>query len=128
MATSNLNKKRLLKMLVITLMILSLGLILGILAMNGFTIPCIFRRLTGLLCPGCGNTRAVISLLKFDFIKALKFNPLFPIQFGYIGFIYIVSSINYIKGGKFKYSGTPIVIDIIVASIIIIGAIIRNII
>lgn len=128
MATVKFNKKPLLKMLAITLLILSIGLFYAFLAKQGFAFPCIFRKFTGLLCPGCGNTRAVLALLRFDFIKALKFNPLFPIEFGYIGFIYIVSSLNYIKGKKFRYSGTPIAIDIIVISIVIIGTLIRNII
>lgn len=39
-------------------------------------IPCNFRRLTGLLCPGCGMTRATFSLLRLDFAKAYSYNAL----------------------------------------------------
>ena len=37
---------------------------------------CPFRRLTGLPCPGCGSTRAVMSLLHGEPAKALAWNPL----------------------------------------------------
>lgn len=37
--------------------------------------PCFFRSVTGLLCPGCGITRATISLLRFNLVDALRYNP-----------------------------------------------------
>lgn len=45
---------------------------------------CMFKAMFGLPCPGCGMTRACISLLKLDFTKAMHFHPLFwlpPIAF-----------------------------------------------
>jgi hypothetical protein len=38
--------------------------------------PCVWHRVTGLPCPGCGATRAVLSLLYGRFSAALAFNPL----------------------------------------------------
>ena len=35
---------------------------------------CLFNYLTGYQCPGCGNTRSVLSILRLDFISAVKFN------------------------------------------------------
>lgn len=37
---------------------------------------CLFHRLTGWHCPGCGGTRMVQALLKGDFLAAMRFNPL----------------------------------------------------
>jgi hypothetical protein len=37
---------------------------------------CIFHRLTGLECPGCGMTRAVHAMLHGDARGAFRFNPL----------------------------------------------------
>ena len=39
-------------------------------------IPCIFYELTGLYCPGCGITRAFLSLLKLNIYQAFRYNML----------------------------------------------------
>lgn len=41
-----------------------------------FSIDCPFHKLTGLYCPGCGITRLIFSLIKFDFYQAFRYNPL----------------------------------------------------
>lgn len=40
-------------------------------------IGCIFKKLSGLSCPGCGMTRAWLSFLKGDIGKAFYYHPLF---------------------------------------------------
>jgi hypothetical protein len=40
---------------------------------------CPFALLTGHACPGCGMTRAVISLLNGHWVQALRFHPLAPV-------------------------------------------------
>ena len=39
-----------------------------------FLLPCVFHELTGLYCPGCGNTRAAHALLHGDVAGALRQN------------------------------------------------------
>lgn len=39
-----------------------------------FMLPCIFRHITGLYCPGCGSTRALICLINHNLYGALYFN------------------------------------------------------
>lgn len=41
-----------------------------------FEIDCIFYKLTGLYCPGCGITRMFESLFNLKFYQAFRFNPL----------------------------------------------------
>ena len=41
-----------------------------------FGIPCPIYFFTGISCPGCGMTRALFSLLQFDFGRALYYHPL----------------------------------------------------
>lgn len=40
---------------------------------------CLFHRFTGLLCPGCGMTRGMISFFSYDLEKAFYFHPLAPL-------------------------------------------------
>ena len=43
---------------------------------SGQGYPCLFRRITGWYCPGCGGTRAVKYLLEGSIIKSLRCHPL----------------------------------------------------
>lgn len=44
-----------------------------------FGLPCLFRSLTGIICPGCGMSRAVLSALRLDFSQAFYYHPMFCI-------------------------------------------------
>jgi hypothetical protein len=44
---------------------------------HGFYPVCLFHKLTGLNCPGCGATRATRALLHGQFLRALHDNALF---------------------------------------------------
>ena len=46
-------------------------------AAHGFYPVCLFHKLTGLNCPGCGMTRALYALLHGNFLLALHDNALF---------------------------------------------------
>jgi hypothetical protein len=56
------------------------GLLLILFLLNPATCPllppCPFRALTGLLCPGCGSTRAVHAALHGNIATAFELNPL----------------------------------------------------
>ena len=54
--------------------------------------------LTGYPCPGCGMTRAMFCVLRFDFIGALKMHPfIYP-----IGILFLMFCIcRYILNGKY---------------------------
>ena len=58
---------------------------------------CIFKWLTGYPCPGCGSTRALISLLHGDIKQSLWYNPVVFILI-ICGFVLaFVSLIEYAK-------------------------------
>lgn len=42
--------------------------------MKYYDLDCVFIELFGIPCPGCGMTRALLSVLRFDFIQAIKYN------------------------------------------------------
>ncbi len=48
--------------------------------------PCMFRRLTGLYCPGCGSTRGLARLLRLDLAGAWSFNPMLVLAGPYLGY------------------------------------------
>ena len=50
-------------------------------------ITCVFLYFLGVPCPGCGMTRALRSVLRFEFLQAFRYNPLIycmPYVFAYI--------------------------------------------
>ena len=57
--------------------------------------PCLFYKLTGIKCAGCGITRAMHNLLNFEFEKALLLNPLIYVYIFY--FIYVVAKYIILK-------------------------------
>lgn len=50
--------------------------VLLLLAAAGLLFGCPVKRITGLPCPGCGMTRACLSLLRLDFAAAVRWHPL----------------------------------------------------
>ena len=77
---------------------------------SGPILPCIFNKITGLYCPGCGMTRAVNSCFKFEFYQALRFNALLfimPIGLAAYYFAYHTK--------KLKIAKTILIVMIIIA-------------
>ncbi len=44
--------------------------------LTGLAIPCVFRKVTGSRCPGCGISHMLIHMSKLEFHEALLSNPL----------------------------------------------------
>ncbi len=66
------NKKRIINICIIFI-ILVLYLLLFAFKLE---IPCMFKSILGISCPSCGMTRAIDSILKFNFYEAFKYNIL----------------------------------------------------
>ena len=62
------------KNIIIIVVILIIYLIVG--KIINIYIPCPLHKLTGLYCPGCGITRMLLAILRLDFYKAFRYNPL----------------------------------------------------
>lgn len=109
--------------LTVTFAILIIYGLTYIVTKNG--IPCIFHKVTGLFCPGCGITRMFISLFKLNIYQAFRYNSLV--------FILLILSILYILVDCLKYRMVKTHIKLpenayIILLIIVIGfGILRNI-
>lgn len=65
------------------------GYLLLILAMYKAGIRCLFRIWPGIPCPGCGMTRACVSLLRLDIPAAFSYHPMvFFLPLMYLYFLY----------------------------------------
>lgn len=54
-------------------------------------IPCLFQVITGLYCPGCGGTRALIYLMRGQIVKSFRYHPLVP----YMAAVVLIEVISY---------------------------------
>lgn len=120
-------KHRKKQIILISIVLLICAVIYIVISFAGVKIPCVFNRITGLKCPGCGNTRAVKALLRMDIRSAFAHNLLFPLELGYIAWVYLKTCHNYIKNNSFSYRTPHPALDIIVLVIILLWGIVRNI-
>ena len=122
-------KKRLMKVIIRDVLLLLI--LIGYYFFNKYTgiyIPCIFRKITGFKCPGCGITHLVFALLKLDFHGAFISNPLVFIYLPFIIIYFTYLDYLYIYEKKDKVlKKIPNIIWIILIIITIIYAVIRNI-
>ncbi len=70
----------------------------------GRGIPCVFRMITGLLCPGCGMTHAFSAIFHGDLRGAMDYNLLSVTLVPVLGVFFIYRIIRYIRVGNEDYS------------------------
>lgn len=77
---------------IISIMILPfMGILLYFFHVNGIPLfPCIFYKVTGFYCPGCGMSRCLIALFHFQFYQAFRYN-----LFGFLLFPSLLFYIQY---------------------------------
>ena len=63
--------------------LLYFGLGLDLLGFPSLGVPCPFNALTGLACPGCGMTRALLLVSQLQWLPALRMNPLVFLLLGF---------------------------------------------
>ncbi|MBR3837017.1 MAG: DUF2752 domain-containing protein [Clostridia bacterium] len=119
-------KKRERHLVLLTLALASGFFIFYLLATRGLSLPCIFFSLTGLQCPGCGNTRAVLALFRGDLAAAFRFNPMFLPEVLYLGWVYVIAALSYRKGKGFTYRSPAKWLDFLLLIALILWWILRN--
>ena len=66
---------------------------------SGYFLPCPFRALTGLNCPGCGTTRCLHQLLHGNVSAGFKLNPLFVVALPFLIWALVAYTNSAISGG-----------------------------
>jgi hypothetical protein len=77
-----------------------IGLILYIFAEIDILIPCIWKSIFDIRCPGCGLTRAFMFLLQLDFTAAWDSNPLIFVVFPALSYYIINDIVKFVKKNK----------------------------
>ncbi len=122
-------KKRAKKFGIGILVLIIAGMAYGVFYIKtGIGIPCIFNKITGLKCPGCGVTHMCAALMKGDVSEAMRSNVvlffisplLLYILFGYMW--------RYIKTGRMWLPKWQTVALYIMIAALVIFAIVRNLI
>jgi len=60
---------------------------------------CVFARVTGKPCPGCGMTRATVSLARGEVAEAMKLHPLSPVASPVLGGLLVLACVGYVVRG-----------------------------
>lgn len=94
---------------------------------TGFGIPCIFRLVTRLKCPGCGMTTAAMCLLRFDFAGALSANAFLILIVIFVGWVLFYSVRRYIIKGSFRLDSGSDILNIGFLVLLLVWAVVRNI-
>ena len=97
--------------------------------LTGFYVPCIFRLITGLKCPGCGVSTMCVALLQLDFEGAYTANPFLLITSPFVAFeiiyTFFVAGPDTLQRGRFHRVNN--ILLYIYAALLIIWGIYRNI-
>ena len=88
---------------------------------------CVFNRMTGLYCPGCGATRAFNHFVHLHFLKSLLCNPI-VIYVIVAYFIFMINTLLVLLTKKMGWDAYPGTITIYIGIGILLGQwIIRNV-
>ena len=121
-------KKARLKKLLLYMMLLGMaGLLYGIfVSYTGLAIPCLFRKVTGLLCPGCGVTGMCVALLDLDWRGAICCHPVLVVLLLPLTAVFICGAAGYVQNGRFRFARWQnLILYVSVAALVIFG-VVRN--
>ena len=88
---------------------------------------CMFNRVTGLYCPGCGGTRAFYYAVHLHFFKSILCHPIVMYALAAY-FIFMINTLLVRFTRRFGFEGYPVTVTIIIGVVVILGQwVIRNV-
>ena len=69
---------------------------------SAFFPQCLFHRLTGFHCAGCGITRALHALLHFRFAEAMRMHPLLVLSLPLVGYAVAIELTAWVLGDRYR--------------------------
>lgn len=115
---------------VIFILIFSLIILYGYYFLNlyyGVSIPCVFRKITGYYCPGCGITRCLFSIINGEFYQAFCYNKLIFIMLPFLCFYIVYNVYLYVYEREDKIiCRIPNIVWILLLIILILFGVVRN--
>ena len=122
-------RERAVKVALIGAIILVCGLLYGWLCITtGVAIPCVFHKITGYSCPGCGITRMCLNILKGNLREAVRCNPALFFCLGPLLVVIGSALVRYIKTGERMLKKWQNVLIYIMIAILLVHGVVRNII
>lgn len=96
-------------------------------SLTGIMIPCVFRKITGLLCPGCGITHLCVDLAHLRIREAFYDNPACFVVLPVLAVIVGRMKWRYVREGSVRTTRVEnVLLGMMVAGLIVYG-ILRNV-
>lgn len=95
---------------------------------TGLALPCPFRAVTGLLCPGCGITRLCLALLRGDWAGAWRANPALLPMLPILAALAVRLSVRYVREGSAVLTRRENALVWVLAALLAAWGIVRNLI
>ena len=83
------------------ILMLTAGMLYGLFYIKtGIGIPCVFHKISGLYCPGCGITHMCIFLMQGDIPRAMESNHMLFVLSPFLVYFFADYILRYIRTGK----------------------------
>ena len=93
----------------------------------GVGFPCLFHKITGRYCAGCGMTRAVVALSKFEFYQTLRYNLFAFIALPFLAIYLFVESYYWVLNRRNRFERFFQVVAIVILVGLVAYSVLRNI-
>ena len=96
--------------------------------LTGLAIPCLFRTVTGRLCPGCGVTRLCLALLRWDWAEAWSANPALLLMLPVLAVLSARLAVRYVREGATAGPRWESALMWAMAALLVVWGVVRNLI